>query len=154
MQKIILFISLICVVSALKFSNVGCNTGKACQFQVEKVSFEGYDLVVYGKNIGPAAIHGGEVAIDVKYKWLGMWWSAYAATELVCANPGVSCNEHGIVVEGNQDKTMRLTMGDSVPPSGSYKGTSTFYNVDVTDKKTIQYCNVQMEWNCDNSKCY
>jgi len=151
-MKVLLFLSFVVCCFALKFQNAACGNS-ACQVQVQQCAFDKYNFTVRGFNQGNTQIFGGEVEINVQYKYFGMWWNAYSAVDPVCGYEGTDC-VGGYFLQPNQDKTITLTMGDSTPPAGSYKGTSKFYYLSGNDKTKEYYAHVTMTWDCDNSKCY
>jgi len=135
--------------NGLSFTNQKCN-GAACQFQIQSLSFTGYNLNVNGLNTKATSITGGSVSLSVQTQFWGFWVDAYDATDPTCSYVGTNCVD-GTLVGASATKSFTLTM-TSTPPSGTYKGQAVFFN--TVGGVTTNYADVTMSWNCDGSKCY
>jgi len=157
MKAVLLTLVLISLSYCLTFKNLECKSGTskvACQFSLKNIEFQGYNIIVNGLNNGATAIKGGEVILNVEYKFIFAWVNAYTGTDPTCSFAGTSCDTNGILVGPSQQKTFVLTVGDETPPKGQYRGTAIFYNVNAGDTAKVEYASASMEWNCDDTKCY
>jgi len=142
--------------SCLTFKNLDCKQGSSkriCPFVAKSIKFEKYNLIVNGLNSGSSSIIGGEVTLNVEYKFI-FWMNAYSSTDPTCSYSGTDCTSDGVLVGPSAEKTFTLTVGENTPPKGQYRGTAIFYNINPADTQKIEYASVSMEWNCDDNKCY
>jgi len=156
MKVIIHVLALISLSYCLTFKNLECKQGSAkipCQFSLKDIKFEGYNLVVSGANNGATSIKGGEVTLNVEYKFI-FWVNAYSSTDPTCGYVGTDCDSTGTLVGPSQEKKVILTVGDQKPPNGQFRGTAVFYNINAGDTQKTEYASASMEWNCDATKCY
>jgi hypothetical protein len=83
--------------------------------QVESMQFSGYDIVVNAVNNAPTDIPGGEISLNVLIKVV-VWVDAYSITAPLCEVGGTSCTEDGILMRAKERKTLKVSIGDKVPP--------------------------------------
>jgi len=141
-------------VSSVTFTNLNCNGGSKCPFQVDSMNFEGYNLKAKGVNMENYPLPGGEVKFNVQLNFFGSWIVVKEILEPTCSKEGMNCDSNGNLVGANSEKSFSMNIAEEKqPPSGQYKGNALFYYVNSPDSAQIQYANVDMQWVCDNSKC-